>query len=81
MAEIDDIKSFANYLPHVLFAIAQILCGTFFIFLIIPSASYLISSNFNFQNLLKMYTPNFGIAYYQLHPFLIYLSGWDFLFP
>jgi hypothetical protein len=55
MAEIDDIKSFANYLPHVLFAIAQILCGTFFIFLIIPSASYLISSNFNFQNLLKMY--------------------------
>lgn len=51
----DDIQSFANYLPHVLFAIAQILCGTFFIFLIFPVASYLISSDFNFQNLLKTY--------------------------
>jgi len=55
MTGIDNIKSFANYFPHVLLAIAQIIHGTFFILLIIPSASYLISSNFNFQNLLKMY--------------------------
>jgi hypothetical protein len=51
----DDIKSFANYFPHVLFAIAQILCGAFFIFLIIPSVIYLISSDFSFQNMLNTY--------------------------
>lgn len=58
MAKMDDIKSVANYFPHVLFAIAQILCGTFFILMIIPSIIYLISSDFSFQNMLNTY-PNF----------------------
>jgi len=60
VTKLNDVKSFANYLPHVLFVIAQILCGTFFVFLIIPSISYLISSDFNFQNLLKIYPELWG---------------------
>jgi hypothetical protein len=58
LAKMDDIKSFTSYFPHVLFTIAQILCGTFFILMIVPPIIYLISSDFSFLNILNTY-PNF----------------------